>query len=134
MGGGKNLRKSNIELFRIVAMALVLVLHSNYFSIPQPCIIDLIEKPLESFGRIFIQSSSIGSVNMFILISGWFSIKTKLSSYTSIMFQYAYFAFGIYLLFLMIKLLLKFLQTKMIFMILSLLQKYEMVPLVVNQS
>ena len=100
--GGKNLRKSNIELFRIVAMALVLVLHSNYFSVPQPCIIDLIEKPLESFGRIFIQSSSIGCVNMFILISGWFSIKTKLSSYTSIMFQYAYFAFGIYLLLLMI--------------------------------
>lgn len=69
-------RDSNIELFRIVAMLLVLVCHFNGWFLGG--ISDIYDNtvPLEQrLGQTFIQSLGLVCVNCFIIISGWFGLK-----------------------------------------------------------
>lgn len=84
-------RESNMELLRIVAMAMVLLLHFN-LSVKQPS--------YSSFGdltgiRLFhlgLQSICIIAVNVFVIISGWFSIKFSLKSIAKFLFTCCWFA------------------------------------------
>lgn len=80
-------RQSNFELLRIVAMLLVLVVHTNYFTLGEPSVSDLTQSPLPSLSIIFFQSLSIICVNVFILISGWFQIRPTLKGGISFIFQ-----------------------------------------------
>ncbi len=73
LGGVK--RNSNIELLRIIAMFMVLMLHVNVFSIGLPNHEDFNANPLSSITRIFFQSFAEIAVDLFVLISGWFGIK-----------------------------------------------------------
>lgn len=79
-------RSSNIELLRIVSMFLVLIIHYSthredvtweYF----------LNFPLESSVTLLFKSTSIICVNAFILISGYFSIKWKWTSFSNFIFQ-----------------------------------------------
>jgi len=63
-------RLSNIELLRIVAMFLVLVVHSDFFSLGAPTSMEIANSPMQSYVRIFIESFSIVCVNVFVMISG----------------------------------------------------------------
>ena len=90
------MRQSNIELLRIIAMFLVLILHANT-AIGLPSIEETIIRPIDSFFRYLIQSLSIGCVDIFVLISGWFGIKPKSKSFVSFIFHCLYFLLGIYL-------------------------------------
>lgn len=100
IGGKKqptqSVRQSNLELLRIVAMFLVLVVHADYFALGAPTLADVTDMPLPSFVRIFIESLSIVCVNVFILISGWFGIRPKFKSITNFLFQCLFFLVGIY--------------------------------------
>lgn len=89
-------RESNFELLRIVAMFLVLMLHANFISIGSPTISDCHEAPFNSILRYFFQSLSIGCVDIFVLISGWFGIRPSIKSFTSFIFQCFFFLFGVY--------------------------------------
>lgn len=89
-------RLSNIELLRIIAMFLVLVVHANFFSISAPTQIETVESTIPSIVRFFFQSFSIICVDLFILISGWFGIKPKLKSLANFLFQCFFFLIGIY--------------------------------------
>lgn len=89
-------RQSNFELLRIVAMFLVLVIHASYASLGVPTAEDFTDYPVSAITRSFIQSLSIVSVNVFVLISGWFGIKPSLKGFTAFIFQCAYFMFGTY--------------------------------------
>lgn len=89
-------RKSNIELLRIIAMFLVLVVHADYFSLGAPSRIECELEPISSIVRIFFESCSIACVNIFVVISGWFGIRPSLKGFGSFIFQCAYFLFGIY--------------------------------------
>ena len=89
-------RLSGMELLRIIAMFLVLVVHANYFSLGTPTCQDVQTDAWASFARMFFQSLSIGCVDVFVLLSGWFGIQPKLSSFLNLLFQCAYFLFGIY--------------------------------------
>ena len=89
-------RDSNMELFRIIAMFLVLVVHADFFSLGSPTGTEMLENPLSSFARLLFESLSIGCVNMFVLLSGWFGIRPKISSFSNFIFQCAFFLFGIY--------------------------------------
>ena len=60
-----NQRQSNFELLRIVAMLGVMTLHA--------C------SAVDSYGLMFF--FSVVSVNVFILISGWFKIKLRLKEF-----------------------------------------------------
>ena len=66
-------RQSNYELLRILAMAMVLFLHSFHGS-------EHMSKSTFSFSigfDYFLESLCMASVNAFVLISGYFSIKWK---------------------------------------------------------
>lgn len=92
-----NKRSSNIELLRILAMFLVLVLHALNLAIGIPNQTQCIASPGNAFIRLFLQSLSIVAVNVFILISGWFGIKPTLKKLISLMFQVFFFTISILL-------------------------------------
>lgn len=89
-------RNSNIELLRITAMLLVLVVHADFFSLSEPKANDIIEDPVLSFVRFFVESCSIVCVNAFVLISGWFSIKPKVERFCNFFFQVVFFSVLLY--------------------------------------
>ena len=92
----KKERDSNMELFRILAMFLVLVVHADFFSLGAPTSAEISTSSLSSFSRLFFESLSIGCVNMFVLLSGWYGIRPKIKSFGNFIFQCAFFLFGIY--------------------------------------
>ena len=89
-------RTSNIELLRIISMFMVMMLHVNYTALGVPTIADAQNNVLPTFTRIFFEMLSIGSVNVFVLISGWFGIKASWKSLAAFIFQCIFIAWGIY--------------------------------------
>ena len=77
----KRTRQSNFELARIFSMVLVLILHSTYSALGWPEEVDGI-----SCGRLLVESLAIVGVNVFVLISGYFSIEPKLKSIKNFIF------------------------------------------------
>lgn len=90
-------RNSNMELLRILAMLLVLVLHANFMSIGIPSSEEISVSPLFSFFRFFCESLSIICVNVFILISGWFGIQPRLLRLSELGFQTLFLGSFIYI-------------------------------------
>ena len=80
-GDGRKLRDSNVEIFRILATFLVLIIHfSGWF-------VGGISNPFDStkdlsfrMGQMIISSLCIVCVNCFLIISGWYGIKLKFQS------------------------------------------------------
>lgn len=90
------MRQANLELLRLCAMFLVLVVHASFFSLGTPKA-DLIRMaPFEQTLITFTEAISIICVNVFILISGWFGIKPKIKSLSNLLFQVFFFSFSIY--------------------------------------
>lgn len=83
-------RQSNIELLRIVAMLLVLVVHADYLSLGRPSSAEMAAFPLPSLCRVFFQSLAIICVNVFVLISGWFQIRPSVKGGVNFLFQCLY--------------------------------------------
>ena len=92
----KSVRQSNMELFRIVAMFLVLVVHADFYSLSMPTPEQTHDSVLPSVVMFLIESLSIVCVNCFVLLSGWFGIRPNLKSFSGFIFQCAFFLFGIY--------------------------------------
>lgn len=90
-------RYSNIELLRIIATFLVLIVHADFFTLGEPSIAELQLSPLPSYTRYFIESLSIVCVNIFILISGWFGIHSSVKGLMKFIFQCSFFLIGIYI-------------------------------------
>jgi surface polysaccharide O-acyltransferase-like enzyme len=84
-------RESNIELLRIIAMMMVLLVHCNYFSIGKVTPEDISAAPLDSFVKAFAQQVCIICVNVFILISGWFGIRPSLKGVASFLYQILFY-------------------------------------------
>lgn len=81
------IRKSNIELLRIIAMFMVMILHVNNTTLGVPSVDDTHADGFNVFFRIFFEVFAIGSVNVFVLISGWFGINPSFKSLSSFIFQ-----------------------------------------------
>ena len=93
-------RKSNIELLRIVAMLLVLTVHAGFYSLGVPTPAEAVATPLNVVTRLFFQSFSVIAVLVFVLISGWFGIRPKVKSVVNFLFQcffYSIIIFGVML-------------------------------------
>lgn len=84
-------RQSNVELLRIVATFLILTVHADFFSIGAPTVEDMDSQPIESCGQLLFQALSVVAVNVFVLISGWFGIRTTLSGVLKLLFQCTFF-------------------------------------------
>ena len=80
-------RKSNFELLRIFAMMLVLLVHANYLSLGSVTQSEITTSPFGGFVRIFCEQLCIVSVNLFVLISGWFGIRPTLKKFATLLFQ-----------------------------------------------
>ena len=92
IGGGKQ-RESNVELFRILATFLVLVVHfTGWFvgGLGDP--FDTSKDLSFRIGQMILEALSCVCVNCFLIISGWFGIKLKFKSiwkmYTLLFFIY----------------------------------------------
>lgn len=93
----KTRRQSNIELLRIVAMFLVLLVHADFYSLGAPSAADCAHNPLDAMFRVYFQAISIMCVNIFVGISGWFGIHPTANGICNFIFQCLFWIVGIYL-------------------------------------
>ena len=84
-------RDSSIELLRILSILGILVVHTDFFALGIPGKEDCIGSPLLSVWRFTIESITIVSVNVFVLISGWFGIRWKKMRFLEFLFQILFF-------------------------------------------
>lgn len=92
-------RDSNMELLRILAILGVLVVHADFFALGVPTKEECISAPLVSTWRFIIENMTIISVNLFVLLSGWYGIHPKRKRLLEFLFQILFFNilfFGIY--------------------------------------
>lgn len=89
-------RDSNIELLRIIAMILVMVVHASFKSIGAPTLEDINSDSTGTFFRFLSESLSIICVNVFVLISGWFGIRAKIIRLSEFLFQVIFFGILMY--------------------------------------
>ena len=87
-------RESNIELLRIIAMMMVLLLHANGAIGPFTQLSDA-GNGVEEFIRLFMEIACVVSVNAFIMISGWFGIKPSVKGICSLFFQLFFYGLAI---------------------------------------
>ena len=83
----KKPRQSNVELLRLLAMFMVLLLHAvKSFHWPQGGF--LMSQPLVvHLGFSFVEMISIVAVNVFVLISGWFGIRPTMRGLGKFLYQ-----------------------------------------------
>ena len=93
-------RDSNFELLRIVAIVMIVLLHSNYESLGGVTLTNIDLDPIGSFGRALAEQMCLIGVNLFVLISGTFGISPSIKGGLSILFQVFFFHALIVLLFL----------------------------------
>lgn len=74
----KSLRQSNIELCRIIAIILVLIVHTTFRSIG--------DAVCSSYGMLLLMALSVVGVNVFVIITGYFSATPKKISLLQIIF------------------------------------------------
>lgn len=84
-------RLSNFELLRIVCMLMICLLHAHTFVSGNPTKTEIVNSPLPSLFRVFIYYLTIVSVDVFVLISGWFGIRFSLKKLSSLLFQVLFF-------------------------------------------
>ena len=90
------MRLSNIELLRIIAMFMILMLHADFWLAGIPTGEYLHDSPAGAVTRIVVEMVAIVGVNVFILISGWFGIRPTVKRFTGFLFQIAFFSIGIW--------------------------------------
>lgn len=89
------MRKSNMELLRIVAMLLVLVLHATFETLHYPNSTLVRAEPASWLGIILTEQTSICCVDVFVLITGWFGTHFKLQNVFRLLFQVAFISLTI---------------------------------------
>lgn len=83
-------------------MLMVLSLHADFLSIGTPLKMDFLNDGPNAWARTVFESFSIVSVNIFVLISGWFGIRTTIKGVAKYLFQCLYFTMGIWFIFILI--------------------------------
>lgn len=92
-------RDSNMELLRIIAMLGILVVHSDFFALGAPTKEDCISAPLVSAWRYVVENITIISVNLFVLLSGWYGIHPQKKRIIEFLFQILFFNLLFFVLF-----------------------------------
>lgn len=90
-------RQSNIELFRIISMLLILVVHLDGASLGLPAPMgDIASITARDWWRLIVESISIIGVNCFVLISGFFGIKTSWKGFVRFSLYCLFYSVAIY--------------------------------------
>ena len=90
-------RESGIELLRIIAMLMVMFVHTDFLAMGAPSSADIINNVADASVRVWIQALTMCCVDIFVLISGWFSINPKIKSVSAFLFQCLFFYIGLYI-------------------------------------
>lgn len=85
-----------MELFRILAMFFVLVVHADFLALGRPNRELFLENSTLFWAQVFFESLAIGCVDMFVLLSGWFGIRPTKKGLLNLLFQGLFFSVGIY--------------------------------------
>lgn len=85
-------RDSNMELLRIVAMLLVMVIHASNRALPMPDAADITANPSSAFLQFVARGFSIMGVDTFVMLSGWYGIRPRLSRISELFFQVFFFS------------------------------------------
>lgn len=89
-------RQSGLELLRLVAMFMVLLLHANDLTFGPMNQYVLDTDPVGGFGRLLLEHLCVISVDVYVFISGWFGIRPKAKSAFNLCFQVATYSFLIW--------------------------------------
>lgn len=95
-------RQSNMELLRIIAMFLVLLVHADFFSLGAPSASDCVNAPVDSSLKVFFEAISIACVDIFVCLSGWFGIRPSVRGFSNFVFQCLFWLIGLYIITLLI--------------------------------
>ena len=79
-------RYSNFELLRIIAMIGVMVLHAGLYG----PVADAYPQESRGAGIYIVHAFAVLSVNVFVIISGYFSIKLRLASILNFLWTISY--------------------------------------------
>lgn len=79
-------RQSGFELLRILAMLMVLGVHSNFLALKQPTEALTMAAPAAAFYRNFLEMLCLAAVVIFVMISGWFGIRPRLRGVLNLVF------------------------------------------------
>ena len=91
MQSNKFVRDSNMELLRIIAMLGILAVHADFFALGIPSQQDCVNDRFVSLCRFIVESITIVSVNIFVLLSGWYGIHPKIKRIKEFIFQILFF-------------------------------------------
>lgn len=92
----KKVRSSNIELLRIIAMYMVLLVHADYWSLGEVSYDEMMSSPQDASLCVLFEIISIACVDTFVMISGWFGIRPSLKGFCNFVFQILFFFVGAY--------------------------------------
>lgn len=95
----QKVRLSNIELLRILAMFFVLLAHAVTRIQGLPSILDINENTSATYGKLLVSSIAVAGVDIFVLISGWFGIRSSAIGVSKFIFQVLFLSWGIFLFF-----------------------------------
>lgn len=84
-------RDSNMELLRVLAMIGIMVVHADFFALGAPTSDECISSPFLSISRLGVESVTIVCVNLFVLLSGWYSIHPRCKRLAEFLFQILFF-------------------------------------------
>ena len=80
-----------MELLRIVAMIIIMLVHANFRALGYPTADELTSSPQSTFLRYMFEGFCILGVNVFVMLSGWYGIKFKPLRLGALAFQIFFF-------------------------------------------
>lgn len=80
-------------------MFFVLVVHADFAALDHPTRAQALAAPLSTWTRVAIEYLAIVSVNIFVLISGWFGIRATVRGFCKLLFQVAFISVAVYAVF-----------------------------------
>ncbi len=88
-----------MELLRIISMFMVVMLHTNFWALGEPTLDMCRHEAMKASAQFLVESIAIVSVNCFIFISGWFSIKLTFRGVANLIFLVVFYNLLIYFVF-----------------------------------
>ena len=92
----RDVRDSQIELLRIIAMVMMLILHANFLGARAPEHTDFLVNAPRAWEQMILEALCIVAVDTFVLISGWYGIQFKKRRLAGFLFQVWFFTFVLY--------------------------------------
>ena len=77
MQSHRDVRDSQIELLRIIAMVMMLILHANFLGARAPEHTDFLVNAPRAWEQMILEALCIVAVDTFVLISGWYGIQFR---------------------------------------------------------